>query len=568
MARKSITLSNSIPDTFPNIDVLLSYVQPITSESLRHDGANPKITWSKEPNVAALAAVCELFFEWGYREAIIKRFRTVVWPGVVLRILRRAVLDVDGFSSFPSTPHKSCRRISDEEEGYGTPSKMISKHFSALQLDDDPSLDDNDERLIVNISRERTHASADGLPEYRLEIAPAQLVQIAESGLQGLRQPEGPNEWASDLDDNDEDDESGRSKTGKGKGIVDPTSHLRLWMPTCMVDIVEKKLVKDFRDAQERKKQRKRAPAKKRAVSREAQSDLQPPKRNSKAASSVARVSSQASPQAKTLDELPLTPPKMTPHPVSSEIDVRKKEEEESSGDEGELPVVPLPKRATTVPVRKPPALSTKTFKRNNAAAIFEPSPFSSSLPSPKSIENALTLSGSEEELPANVYQTTQPKSTKQATSTVQGYISISDDDNSSAKPNTFNKHTKATNKKQQATQTTLSSYVERDRRRKLNGSQDETRDVRERHKSPRKSKAHISPRHKGPAVAKKLVSSKNDDSIIVVSDEDSDTGYSGISRPNIAPLQLARARVKERAMSSLSRPNSTSVGHDVIDLT
>ncbi|EKM76246.1 hypothetical protein AGABI1DRAFT_9336, partial [Agaricus bisporus var. burnettii JB137-S8] len=253
LKNRQIALSKSVPDTFPNIDVLLSYAQPITSESLGHAGRNPIITWSKEPNFALLAAACELYFEWGYKEAIIKRFRTVIWPGAVLRILRRAVLEVDQISASQY-----------EDEGYGTPSKMIAKHFSNMHLDDENTSDENgaaalDANLIISISLERNHVSTDRLLEYRVEVAPTQLVQLAESGIKGLRQPEGPNEWDSDEDENgnDEDEEGGRRKGKRAAGPVDPTSHLRLWMPACMVDIVEKKLVKDFRDKQERKKLKK-----------------------------------------------------------------------------------------------------------------------------------------------------------------------------------------------------------------------------------------------------------------------------------------------------------------------
>ncbi|KAG6858132.1 hypothetical protein C0993_006456, partial [Termitomyces sp. T159_Od127] len=85
---------------------------------------------------------------------------------------------------------------------------MIVKHFSSLKLDDgtvsDVSEDDDYERLIIKICSERRHVSTDGILEYRLEIAPAQLVRLAESGIKGIRSPQGPDEWA-DQDDEEED---------------------------------------------------------------------------------------------------------------------------------------------------------------------------------------------------------------------------------------------------------------------------------------------------------------------------------------------------------------------------
>lgn len=263
IGRKQVALAKSIPESFPDIDILLSYVRPITSESMGRESNNTRITWSREPDLAKLAATCEFYFEWGYKEAIIKRFRTVIWHSVVLRILRRAVLDIDQKSaatarSIPVTPRKKDR----EKEACGTPSKMIAKHFSSLTLDEEnvyisgsDSEDDDEERLIVKVHSARTHVSTDGLPEYRLEIAPKQLVRLTEAGIQGIRAPEGPDEWASENEEEDEE-EGGIKKRGKGQPI-DPETHLRVWMPACMVKLVEPRLVQDYEDLQEQKRLKK-----------------------------------------------------------------------------------------------------------------------------------------------------------------------------------------------------------------------------------------------------------------------------------------------------------------------
>lgn len=266
IGRKQVALAKSIPESFPDIDILLSYVRPITSESMGRESNNTRITWSREPDLAKLAATCEFYFEWGYKEAIIKRFRTVIWHSVVLRILRRAVLDIDQKSAatarlIPVTPRKKDR----EKEACGTPSKMIAKHFSSLTLDapednvyisgSDSDDEDDEDRLIVKVHSARTHVSTDGLPEYRLEIAPKQLVRLTEAGIQGIRSPEGPDEWASENEE-DDDEEGGTKKRGKGPPI-DPETNLRVWMPACMVKLVEPRLVQDFEDLQEQKRLKK-----------------------------------------------------------------------------------------------------------------------------------------------------------------------------------------------------------------------------------------------------------------------------------------------------------------------
>lgn len=256
IGRKQISLANSITEKFPDVDILLSYVNPITSESMGREHNNMKITWEKEPDLAKLAGVCELYFEWGYKEAIIKRFRTILWHSVVLRILRRAVLNTDeNFTekSIPGTPKK---RGTNNETPFGTPSKMIAKRFSSLNISSSAKVsapgssdEEDEERLIVKIHSSRVHASTDGLSEYRLEVAPKRLVLLTESGIKGLRSPEGPNEWSTDKEG---EGEGSTMKNGK-KEPINPETHLRLWMPACIVRLAEPRIVSDYENIKEQK---------------------------------------------------------------------------------------------------------------------------------------------------------------------------------------------------------------------------------------------------------------------------------------------------------------------------
>ncbi|KAF8636068.1 hypothetical protein AX17_003824 [Amanita inopinata Kibby_2008] len=278
IGRKLAKLAKQVPRSFPDIEILLSYANPITSESLgRAAEKNVKLTWSKEPDVGKLAALCEFYFEWGYKEAIIKRFRTLLWHSIVLRILRRAVLNLDASpanyaSEVPSTPKNG--KSAGKPRVIGTPSKMIARHFASLALNspfshNDQGSDAEDEeldRLIVKIHSSRNHASTDGLLEYRLEIAPAQLVQLAEAGIKGTREPPEQDEWASDESDDlaGADDESDSGRKPK-KGPPDPVSHLRLWMPACMVELAEPEVVNDFKEREERKRAKKSGRSRKEA---------------------------------------------------------------------------------------------------------------------------------------------------------------------------------------------------------------------------------------------------------------------------------------------------------------
>ena len=263
IGRKQPALSKAIPEDFPDIDLLFSYVKPITSESMGRESNNLQLTWAKEPDLGKLAGLCEFYFEWGYKESIIKRFRTVMWHSMTLRILRRAVLNLDAHaepstSSLPTTPKRKGNKVI---QASGTPSKLIAQHFSSLNIatpskrdvfgSDSENEADTEERLILKIHGTRTHVSTDGMLEYRLEIAPKQLVRMAESGIKGTRVPEGPDEWASE-EGEDED-----ARTGKGKVPIEPETHLRLWMPGCMVALAMPQLVEEYENIQAQKGMKK-----------------------------------------------------------------------------------------------------------------------------------------------------------------------------------------------------------------------------------------------------------------------------------------------------------------------
>ncbi|KZT24920.1 PIN domain-like protein, partial [Neolentinus lepideus HHB14362 ss-1] len=262
MARKNPSLAKAVPEDFPDIDILISYAQPITSES---EGRRVMVDWTREPDLGKVAGLCELYFEWGVKDVIIKRFRTVLWPSAVLRILRRAVLNNDEEETgIPSTPRKKSKHATP----IGTPSSMIAKHFSTMQLhsptrNGSDSDEDDEERLIVKIHSERRHPSTDGVLEYRVEIAPAQLVRLSAAGVKGIRPPESlANSQYSD--DDEENDEEGGSKKKRGvkKPPPDPDSHLRVWMPATMLQLAEPALVKEYEDVVEKKAAKKKSPIK------------------------------------------------------------------------------------------------------------------------------------------------------------------------------------------------------------------------------------------------------------------------------------------------------------------
>ncbi|THG96194.1 hypothetical protein EW026_g5600 [Hermanssonia centrifuga] len=265
---KKVALANSFPADFPDLRILDMYVNPRTSETVGKTAADMRLNWDKEPDIGLIAGLCEQYFEWGYREMIIKRFRTIIWPYAVLRIIRRAAILADRKQArssdtiLPSTPRKKGR---ERTFSVGTPSKMIKHHFSTSSqasraYDSDSDSDDSDEQLISKIHLSRRHVETDKILEYRLEIAPKQLVRLADAGIEGRRQPldmTGLSDWEGDEDDEEEEEGRKKSKSKTTKPPPPPDSRLRLWLPASMVAIVEPELVADFKEKEAKKESKK-----------------------------------------------------------------------------------------------------------------------------------------------------------------------------------------------------------------------------------------------------------------------------------------------------------------------
>ena len=248
LGSKKPSLAKAVPDSFPNIDVLLSYTSPIisaTDASARYTHTPPR--WEHEPDLGKLAHLCELHFEWGLKDTIIKRFRTIIWPSIILRALRRSSLE----------SATDCRGSSGEplQDVFETPEDTH---------DTGGKEDGGLRELIVKIHGSRTHASTDSILEYRLEVAPAQLVHLASAGIQGLRKPVDttydvlPSESEGDSGGDPGNGDPGRRRKKCGTGPpLEPDSHLRVWMPACMIRPVLPELVEQYEAGLEAKRARK-----------------------------------------------------------------------------------------------------------------------------------------------------------------------------------------------------------------------------------------------------------------------------------------------------------------------
>ncbi|KAG8829240.1 hypothetical protein FRC17_006912 [Serendipita sp. 399] len=274
IGRKMKALANSIPEWFPPLDVLAAYLHPVTSESR---GNIPAFHWAFQPSLKAITNLCERQYEWGVRTLIIKRFRTVIWEGAFIRVLRAAVMEGDEREADAArrvgtmfTPRSGRRTV---DMAVGTPSRLINRTLSRMQIYSqervvDPFSDDyvrpvDDEPLAIKIHSSRDHASTDHMLEYRLEIAPAQFVRMTEEGLTNLRR-EDPAFVANFgrrqmlLPEEMFEDDVGDDGTKKPE--VSPNAHMRIWVPACILEMVHPALVEEYEekvDAKARKAQEK-----------------------------------------------------------------------------------------------------------------------------------------------------------------------------------------------------------------------------------------------------------------------------------------------------------------------
>ncbi|OCH90241.1 PIN domain-like protein, partial [Obba rivulosa] len=245
--------SLSLPENFPDQQVLENYANPMCSARVGRQGGGA-LRDSGNPHLSKIAGFCENHFdEWGYKSVIIKRFRDLMWEAAIMTILRRAALDADEkeknkrlSAGGADLSVRGPLRPSRVDE-IGTPAVLVKKILDASEIDryaaafvrreprNSPATGSDARPLMQRIAGARQHVSTDGLLEYRVEIDPAQLVDLASAGIKG-KHPEPPTSQSS----------RGNSK----KAAPDPHSVLRLWIPASIMRQVHPGLVEDFEAAE------------------------------------------------------------------------------------------------------------------------------------------------------------------------------------------------------------------------------------------------------------------------------------------------------------------------------
>ena len=243
LGRRYNSLAKAIPEGFPDINILMSYANPITSET-EGKARKIKVAWGRPLDLGRIANICELYFEWGVRHAIIKRFRTVIWPAAVFRFLREFTLEKDPQKAdrlpLPAMTHLS------QNEPPSSPTTSTAASLSHLQIGGSQICQD----LILKIHSTRNHDSTDGLLEYRLEVSPKPLVALVSAGIKDIRP-------SLNADISSSDSTANESNKCVKKSPPDPASNLRVWIPASIVRAAIPSLVDSFEESVNRKATKK-----------------------------------------------------------------------------------------------------------------------------------------------------------------------------------------------------------------------------------------------------------------------------------------------------------------------
>ena len=74
LGRRYPLLAKNITDTFPSIDIILQYAQPLTSWTM--DQIPDTKSWRlRRPCLAEITSLCEKYFSWGSSGDIVSRFK-------------------------------------------------------------------------------------------------------------------------------------------------------------------------------------------------------------------------------------------------------------------------------------------------------------------------------------------------------------------------------------------------------------------------------------------------------------------------------------------------------------
>lgn len=168
LGRKYFKVAQSIPDNFPSEEVIMNYIQPITTR-LADEGMVPPagVAWVlRQPDLPELGLLCERYFTWATGPAILQRFNSIgMWQGVYLHLLLTVCwpLLLCPYSQISLPEQSNVGNV--DADGLAGQMAQISQRICQSKQD----------------------SSAGGLLMYQVEINTAPLQAQVLSRLQGIR---------------------------------------------------------------------------------------------------------------------------------------------------------------------------------------------------------------------------------------------------------------------------------------------------------------------------------------------------------------------------------------------
>lgn len=91
LGRRYSTLAHRVNESFPRLDVLRKYIEPVTSSS-RGLELDHKSWVPRRPDLGALANLCTTLFAWTCLEGDMQtKFKNLVWPGAIFRSMLQVI---------------------------------------------------------------------------------------------------------------------------------------------------------------------------------------------------------------------------------------------------------------------------------------------------------------------------------------------------------------------------------------------------------------------------------------------------------------------------------------------
>jgi Holliday junction resolvase YEN1 len=241
--------SLSVPDDFPDREVLRTYANPICSNA----NSSVALRDREQLDLARVGQLCEEYFEWGYESRIVERFRTLMWPCAVMHVLRRAALEIDRKKAVSGSVVVAknigtsagfvqkflSKKKEDRTERYAD---AFLRRESVVETSETARAIPDPDPLIIGIpEQDRRHPSTDGVLEYRVKVSPVQFVDLVTKSLKGKRSA--PDNVAKKPDD--------------------PNKALKMWLPATMLDHLYPDLVEQYLAKEQEKKKKGKGKTKK-----------------------------------------------------------------------------------------------------------------------------------------------------------------------------------------------------------------------------------------------------------------------------------------------------------------